>query len=108
MIAFGREVAGRLAVAPGRERLCANGRGRLAAEEARRLEATLAHHRVHRDREAACAFLEPTTRHLTDHGLGRIAEVFDAQAPFRPDGCIPQAWRVAETLRARCEPAPRA
>ena len=68
----------------------------------------LAHHRVHGDREAARAFLEPLAQHLTDHGLGSIAEVFDAEPPFRPDGCIAQAWSVAETLRAWCELAPRA
>jgi predicted glycogen debranching enzyme len=68
----------------------------------------LAHHRVHGDREAARAFLEPMAQHLTDHGLGSIAEVFDAEPPFRPDGCIAQAWSVAETLRAWCELAPRA
>ncbi len=68
----------------------------------------LAHHRVHGDREAARAFLEPMARHLTDHGLGSIAEVFDAEPPFRPDGCIAQAWSVAETLRAWCELAPHA
>ena len=68
----------------------------------------LAHHRVHRDREAARALLEPIAQHLTDHGLGSIAEVFEAEAPFRPDGCIAQAWSVAETLRAWCELAPRA
>ena len=63
----------------------------------------LAHHRVHGDREAARAFLAPIAQHLTDHGLGSIAEVFDAEPPFRPDGCIAQAWSVAETLRAWCE-----
>ena len=30
------------------------------------------------------------------------------EPPFRPDGCIAQAWSVAETLRAWCELAPRA
>ena len=68
----------------------------------------LAHHRVHGDREAARAFLEPMAQHLADHGLGSIAEVFDAEPPFRPDGCIAQAWSVAETLRAWCELAPPA
>jgi glycogen debranching enzyme len=58
---------------------------------------------VHGDRVAAHAFLAPMGQHLTDHGLGSIAEVFDAEPPFRPDGCIAQAWSVAETLRAWCE-----
>jgi predicted glycogen debranching enzyme len=68
----------------------------------------LAHHRVYGDREAARAFLAPMAQHLADHGLGSIAEVFEAEPPFRPDGCIAQAWSVAETLRAWCELAPRA
>ncbi len=67
----------------------------------------LAHHRVHGDREAARALLEPMAQHLADHGLGSIAEVFEAEPPFRPDGCVAQAWSVAETLRAWCELAPR-
>jgi len=67
----------------------------------------VAHHRVHGDREAARGFLAPMAQHLTDYGLGSIAEVFDAEPPFRPGGCIAQAWSVAETLRAWCELAPR-
>ncbi|HEX7216141.1 MAG TPA: glycogen debranching enzyme N-terminal domain-containing protein [Methylomirabilota bacterium] len=68
----------------------------------------LAHYRLHGDREAARAFLAPMAQHLADHGLGSIAEVFGAEPPFRPDGCIAQAWSVAETLRAWCELAPDA
>jgi predicted glycogen debranching enzyme len=63
----------------------------------------LAHYRVHGDRAMARSFLEPMAEHLTDHGLGSIAEVFDAETPFTPNGCIAQAWSVAETLRAWCE-----
>jgi predicted glycogen debranching enzyme len=63
----------------------------------------LAHHRVYGDREAARAFLAPMAQHLADHGLGSIAEIFEAEPPFRPDGGIAQAWSVAETLRAWCE-----
>jgi glycogen debranching enzyme len=32
--------------------------------------------------------------------VGNIAEVFDADPPFLPGGCIAQAWSVSETLRA--------
>jgi len=67
----------------------------------------LAYHRVHGDREAARAFLAPMAQHLAEYGLGSIAEVFDAEPPFSPGGCIAQAWSVAETLRAWCELAPR-
>jgi predicted glycogen debranching enzyme len=51
---------------------------------------------------------------LTDHSmkgcLGQVAEIFDAEAPFEPRGCIAQAWGTAEWLRAldRASEAPRA
>jgi predicted glycogen debranching enzyme len=59
-----------------------------------------AHYKVYRDRHAALAMLEPLADHLADYGVGSIAEVFDADPPFLPGGCIAQAWSVAETLRA--------
>ena len=35
-----------------------------------------------------------------DHyGVGSIAEIFDAEPPYTPRGCIAQAWSVAEALR---------
>ena len=37
--------------------------------------------------------------HLTDAGLASISEIFDASPPYRPNGCIAQAWSVAECLR---------
>jgi predicted glycogen debranching enzyme len=60
----------------------------------------LAHFRVHGDRAAARSFLEPMAHHLGAYGVGSIAEVFDGDAPFRPGGCVAQAWSVGETLRA--------
>ena len=60
----------------------------------------LAHFKVYRDRAAARSFLEPLAHHLSDYGVGSIAEIFDGDAPFAPRGCIAQAWSVAETLRA--------
>jgi glycogen debranching enzyme len=60
----------------------------------------LAHHRVYRDAEAARSFLLPLADHLGEYGVGSIAEIFDGEAPFRPGGCVAQAWSVAETLRA--------
>ncbi|MDR2727294.1 MAG: amylo-alpha-1,6-glucosidase [Deltaproteobacteria bacterium] len=38
-------------------------------------------------------------KHLARTGLGSISEVFDASPPYYPNGCIAQAWSVAETLR---------
>jgi predicted glycogen debranching enzyme len=66
----------------------------------------LAHFRCHGDRDAARAFLTPMAHHLEDYGVGSIAELFDADPPFTPRGCIAQAWSVAETLRAWHDLAP--
>ena len=52
------------------------------------------------DAGAARSFLAPLGDHLSDHGLGSIAEIFDGDAPFAPNGCVAQAWSVAEILRA--------
>jgi len=38
--------------------------------------------------------------HLGDACVGSVSEVFDAEPPFTPRGCIAQAWGVAELLRA--------
>jgi predicted glycogen debranching enzyme len=65
----------------------------------------LAHRRVHGDRRAAAASLEPLAHHLADHGVGSLAEIFDGDPPHAPRGCIAQAWSVAETLRAWLETA---
>jgi predicted glycogen debranching enzyme len=51
------------------------------------------------DRPRARAFLEGFRAHLGEAGLGSISEIFDAEAPFTPRGCIAQAWSVAEVLR---------
>jgi predicted glycogen debranching enzyme len=48
--------------------------------------------------------------HVAQGCLGQVAEVFDAEPPFRPRGCIAQAWGVAELIRAldRVSDKPRA
>jgi glycogen debranching enzyme len=38
--------------------------------------------------------------HLGESCIGSIAEIFDAEPPFTPRGCVAQAWSVAEVLRA--------
>jgi predicted glycogen debranching enzyme len=38
--------------------------------------------------------------HLGEACVGSISEVFDAEAPFLPRGCVAQAWSVAEVLRS--------
>ncbi len=60
----------------------------------------LAHWRVYQDRAAALCFLEPLLHHATAAGVGTLGEIFDAEEPFTPNGCIAQAWTVAEVLRA--------
>ncbi|MEJ2008813.1 MAG: amylo-alpha-1,6-glucosidase [Acidobacteriota bacterium] len=59
-----------------------------------------AHLRVHYDPRTAASFLAPMAHHLQAHGLGTAGEIFDADAPFRPRGCIAQAWTVAGILEA--------
>jgi predicted glycogen debranching enzyme len=49
--------------------------------------------------EEASGFLQGFDRHLSEAGIGTISEVFDADAPYTPRGCIAQAWSVAEVLR---------
>ncbi len=39
-------------------------------------------------------------RHLDDACVGQISEVFDADSPYVPRGCVAQAWSVAEVLRS--------
>jgi predicted glycogen debranching enzyme len=38
--------------------------------------------------------------HLNDGGVGTLSEIFDAEPPYTPRGCVAQAWTVAEVLRA--------
>jgi predicted glycogen debranching enzyme len=37
--------------------------------------------------------------HMGEACIGSISEIFDAEEPFTPRGCIAQAWSVAEVLR---------
>ena len=39
------------------------------------------------------------TQHLAQAGVGSISEIFSAEPPYQPNGCIAQAWSVAEALR---------
>ncbi|CAO3421014.1 amylo-alpha-1,6-glucosidase [Azospirillum endophyticum] len=51
------------------------------------------------DKAGARRLLEGFLPHLDEAGIGTISEIFDAEAPFTPRGCISQAWSVAEVLR---------
>ena len=54
-------------------------------------------------RERGSAIIGGFANHLQEAGLGSISEIFDAEPPFAPRGCIAQAWSVAELLRAGVE-----
>jgi len=58
-----------------------------------------AHLRLGGDRAAARRLVDPFLAHLSDAGLGSISEIFEPEPPYRPVGCIAQAWSVAEILR---------
>ena len=51
------------------------------------------------DREGACRLLSGFRHHLSEACVGSISEIFDAEAPYVPRGCVAQAWSVAEVLR---------
>jgi len=51
------------------------------------------------NRDAVREVIAPLIGHLGDSCLGSVAEIFDAEPPFEPRGCIAQAWSVAELLR---------
>jgi predicted glycogen debranching enzyme len=51
------------------------------------------------DRMGARRFLQGFVDHLSEACIGSISEIFDAEAPFTPRGCVAQAWSVAEVLR---------
>jgi glycogen debranching enzyme len=52
------------------------------------------------DVEGARSALRGFAHHLGEAGIGTISEIFDAEPPYRPRGCIAQAWSVAEVLRS--------
>jgi predicted glycogen debranching enzyme len=58
------------------------------------------------DRVGARRFLDGCVAALDTFGLGTIGEIFDAEPPYTPRGCIAQAWSVAEVLRCWVKTAP--
>jgi predicted glycogen debranching enzyme len=58
------------------------------------------------DHVGAREFLSGFLPHLDEACLGTISEVFDAEQPFTPRGCVAQAWSVAEVLRAWVKVSP--
>ncbi len=61
------------------------------------------------DRAHTRQLLDRLWSHLDEACVGSISEIFDAEPPFTPRGCIAQGWSVAEVLRAvilAAEPGP--
>jgi glycogen debranching enzyme len=57
--------------------------------------------KLHPERPSeARQFLAGFAPHLDEACIGTISEIFDAEPPFTPRGCVAQAWSVAEVLRA--------
>jgi predicted glycogen debranching enzyme len=52
------------------------------------------------DRCTASSFLDGFKDHLSQACIGTISEIFDAEPPYTPRGCVAQAWSVAEVLRS--------
>jgi predicted glycogen debranching enzyme len=52
------------------------------------------------DASGAARLLDGFARHLSEACVGSISEIFDAEDPYVPRGCVAQAWSIAEVLRA--------
>jgi glycogen debranching enzyme len=51
----------------------------------------------------ALKVIENFRYHLNDGCIGSVSEIFDADVPHHPRGCVAQAWGVAEVLRVMKE-----
>jgi glycogen debranching enzyme len=58
------------------------------------------------DLAGARKLLDGFKAHLNEACMGSISEIFDAEPPYTPRGCIAQAWSVAEVLRCWIHTAP--
>lgn len=59
-----------------------------------------AHLDAYGDPDRAAALLAPMADQLGIACIGTINEIFEADAPHGPRGCVAQAWSVGEVLRA--------
>jgi predicted glycogen debranching enzyme len=56
--------------------------------------------KVYPDQVQLCRdFLKGFEEHVSEACIGSISEIFDADSPYTPRGCVAQAWSVAEVLR---------
>lgn len=59
-----------------------------------------AHLKVYGDKSKTRGMLDTLlTTGLSEYGVGTLAEIYDAESPYAPNGCPAQAWSVAEVLR---------
>jgi predicted glycogen debranching enzyme len=58
-----------------------------------------AHLRVYQDQAATLKLIRPLIEHLSEYGMGSIAECAEGDPPHDPRATIAQAWSVAEVLR---------
>ena len=58
------------------------------------------------EHEQARQLLLAFSPHFDEACIGTISEIFDAEAPYPPRGCIAQAWSVAEVLRSWIKTTP--
>lgn len=63
----------------------------------------LFHVKEERGKAEASRILNKFFEHLNEAGVGTISEIFDADPPHTPRGCIAQAWGVGEVLRVVLE-----
>jgi glycogen debranching enzyme len=59
--------------------------------------------KVKRQTSDAKKVIENFSYHLNEGCIGQVSEIFDADAPHHPRGCVAQAWGVAEVLRVMKE-----
>lgn len=50
-------------------------------------------------KEKALKIIADFSYHLAEGCIGSVSEIFDADRPHHPRGCVAQAWGVAEVLR---------
>jgi predicted glycogen debranching enzyme len=55
--------------------------------------------KVHGARDKAQEVITNFKYHLNEACIGSVSEIFDAEPPHNPRGCVAQAWGVAEVLR---------
>jgi predicted glycogen debranching enzyme len=58
------------------------------------------------DVEGARKLVVDATSALGEACIGSVSEIFDAEPPYTPRGCVAQAWSVAELLRCWVRTAP--